>query len=145
MSPAIVGVFIPVIAIVLGVGAAIVQIIANHRQRLQRAEHRHRERLAALDKGLELPADPVEPVVDPRHRPRDLLRGLVLLLVGAVLVPALMRNGDADVALFGLLPAAVGLAYVIYYVVERRRESAKQKEAPGSETGASLPPLPPRA
>jgi hypothetical protein len=140
MSPAIVGVFIPVIAIVLGVGAAIVQIIANHRQRMQRADHRHRERLAAIDKGLELPADPAEPVVDPRHRPRDLLRGLVLLLVGAVLVPALMRNGDADIALFGLLPAAVGLAYLVYYLVERRRESAAQKDAAASETGGSLAP-----
>jgi hypothetical protein len=130
MSPAIVGVFIPVIAIVLGVGAAIVQIIANHR--MQRADHRHRERLAAIDKGLELPADPAEPVVDPRHRPRDLLRGLVLLLVGAVLVPALMRNGDADIALFGLLPAAVGLAYLVYYLVERRRESAAQQDAAAS-------------
>jgi hypothetical protein len=140
MSPAIVGVFIPVIAIVLGVGAAIVQIIANHRQRLQRAEHRHRERLAAIEKGLELPADPPEPVVDARQRPRDLLRGLVLLLVGAVLVPALMRNGDADVALFGLLPAAVGLAYVIYYVVERRRAAAAEKNAPGGENGGSLAP-----
>jgi hypothetical protein len=140
MNPAIVGEFIPIIAIILGVGAAIVQIIANHRQRLQRAEHRHSERLAAIDKGLELPPDPLEPVADPRHRPRHLLRGLVLVLVGAVLVPALIRNGDADVALFGLLPAAVGLAYLIYYVIEGRRESAAFDDAHRPQAAGPLPP-----
>jgi hypothetical protein len=51
-----------------------------------------------------------------------------------------MRNGDTDVALFGLLPAAVGLAYLIYYAVERRRESAAQKDAPPVKNGGSLSP-----
>jgi hypothetical protein len=41
---------IPILGIVLGVGVAIVAIIASHREKQKRAELRHRERIAAIEK-----------------------------------------------------------------------------------------------
>jgi len=117
---------IPILAIVLGIGLGVVQVIASHRQRVQRAEHRHRERIAAIDKGLDLPLDPPEPLLDPRRmRPRYLLRGLILVFVGATLTLALWQtDGIQQNWLYGLIPAGVGIAYLIYYFLEGRREAA---------------------
>ncbi len=130
MDPAVLGVMIPIVAIIFGVGIGVVWVIAAHRQRMQRADFRHRERLAAIDKGLELPPDPMD--ADPNatvRRPRHLLRGLVLLLVGLALTAALGQTG-AEGYLFGLIPAAAGLGYLIYYLVEGRHEAARALGAP---------------
>jgi Domain of unknown function (DUF6249) len=125
MDPATLGVMIPILAIVLGIGLGVVQVIASHRQRVQRAEHRHRERIAAIDKGLEMPLDPPELPLDPaRNRSRYLLRGLILVFVGATLTIALWQtDGIGQHWLYGLIPAGVGIAYLIYYFLEGRRDA----------------------
>lgn len=122
MSPAILGLFIPLSAIVLGVLVAIVYITAAHRQSMQRAELRHRERLAAIEKGLEVPPDADAVRAPPMRRPRFLLRGLVLTFVGIALTVALRNAGGEEGSLFGLVLSAAGLAYLIFYFVEGRHE-----------------------
>jgi hypothetical protein len=110
---------IPIFGIVFGVGVAIVSIVAGHRERVKRAELRHRERIAALEKGIELPP---EPDFDARNkRAGSLKSGLMGVFVGIVLYFALRSNADADVALFGLRPAAVGIANLIAYFVESKK------------------------
>ena len=121
MDPAIVGVFIPIVAILAGIAVAIVAMFTGHRQRLQRAELRHRERLAAIDKGFELPPDP--PDVDPKagDDARFLRHGLVLVALGVTLTAAMFQIPDKNVPyLFGLIPAAIGVAYLVYYVIRAR-------------------------
>lgn len=119
---------IPIVGTIMGVGLAMLAVVLYYRQRTQKTELRHRERLAALEKGIELPPDP-EP--EPR-RPRYLLRGLVWLFTGIAIFVFLGAVADDDVALLGGIPAAVGLAYLIFYFVEGRHE----KPAPGAvETG----------
>jgi len=135
MNPAVLGVMIPILAIILGVATAITAIIAGHRQRALRAELRHRERLAAIEKGIEIPNDPVEYSMPPMPRPRHLLRGLIWFFVGAVLTVAMWQTAGDVPYLFGLIPAAVGLAYLIYYFVEGRHEPEL--------TPGSAPPAPP--
>jgi hypothetical protein len=109
---------IPILSIALGVGIAIVAIIASHRQKTQRAELRHRERLAAIEKGIELPPDPVEN----GKKSTGLRGGISSLLVGIVLYFALRAVADEDVALFGLIPAAVGAANLLFYFLEGRKK-----------------------
>ena len=121
MAIELLALFIPIIMIVLGVAIAIVWIVTAHRQKVQRFEMRHRERMAAIDKGLDLPADPVEP--ETMKKTGGLRSGLVGLLVGIVLYLALRAVADEDVALFGLVPAAIGLANLVSYFVESRRSS----------------------
>ena len=49
---------IPILGIVMGVGIAIIAILTAHREKQKRVELRHRERLAAIEKGIELAPDP---------------------------------------------------------------------------------------
>jgi hypothetical protein len=132
MEPAILGVMIPIIAIVLGMTTAIVSIVAGHRQRVQRAELRHRERLAAIEKGLEIPPDPADAEPVSMRRPRYLLRGLIFLFVGLTVTGAMWQLAGDIPYLFGLVPAAVGLGYLVFYFVEGRHEAQAARAAQAS-------------
>jgi uncharacterized membrane protein len=133
--------------------------------RYKRQQLRHQERMAALEKGAELPAEPVEKAPAPWSPRIYLLRGLVWLFTGIGLavflfgmsvtigsrqetiedrlwrVQNLRRNGATEdeikqllnskepvrkdfpegLALIGLIPIGVGLAYIIYYRGEDKR------------------------
>ena len=136
MNPDVIAVFIPVVAIIFGVAVAIVSIVVAHRQRMQRAELRHRERIVAIEKGMELPADPPEIETSPTRRPRHLLRGLVLVFVGSALTAAFYQTHGSDFPyLYGLIPVAAGIAYLIYYFIEGRHEVPPPNGAPPESPG----------
>ncbi|HUO79994.1 MAG TPA: DUF6249 domain-containing protein [Steroidobacteraceae bacterium] len=120
MNPAVIGVFIPIVAILAGIGVAIVAMLASHRQRLQRTELRHRERLAAIEKGFELPPDPPDFEAKSADESRFLRHGLVLVAIGVTVAVAMYQLPDNVPWLFGFIPAAIGIAYLIYYVVRTR-------------------------
>lgn len=122
MDEDLIALLIPIFGIVFGVGVAIVAIVVGHREKLKRAELRHRERITALEKGIELPPDP-EPDANGK-RGGSLKRGLSGLFLGVVLYYALREVTDGQVAIFGLIPAAIGLANLISYLVESRRRDA---------------------
>jgi hypothetical protein len=124
MQTDILGVMIPLSAVILGIGAGIVGIVTRHRQTLLRADLRHKERMAAIEKGIDLPPDP--PELDVR-RPRFLLKGLIWTFTGAAVYVALDSLAGADEAKLGLVPVAVGLGYLVYYAVQGRHE-----EKPGA-------------
>jgi hypothetical protein len=123
-------ILIPLVSIVLGIGMTIVTILSRHRRQMQELDHRHRERMAAIEKGLDLPPDPV--LVD-RERDAErsrryrragsdyLLRGLIWLGVGLALSVSDSFLGSGN-RTFGWIAAAVGAAYLIYYALEGRRE-----------------------
>jgi|SRR5688572_4052929 len=119
MDIEVLALFIPISMIVLGVAVAIVAIVTAHRRRVLRNESRHKERMAALEKGMELPPDPVE--ADTGGRVGGLRSGIGGILVGVVLYLALRGVADEDVALFGLIPAAFGVASLVSYIVESRK------------------------
>jgi len=96
----------------------------------------HTERMAAIERGMELPATSLELLGDQvtkSKRPRTaLLPGLVWLFVGiAISVSRLSLDGHDAPLMVGLIPAGIGLAYLIYYFVEERKQIAKQGAAPG--------------
>jgi hypothetical protein len=125
MDVDVMAIFIPLFAIVFGIGVAIVAIISKHREKLQRADLRHKERLAAIEKGLELPPELEQPENGDMRGSGALRSGLIGLGVGIVLYFALDRVAGDDVALFGLIPAAVGLANLIFYFIETRRDNGR--------------------
>ncbi len=123
---------IPGVAIVMSLAIPIVAIIADFSKRRKIYELHHKERLAAIEKGVELPPIPVELVgALPKGRPRYLLRGLVWLFVGLGVLVALSgitRSEAEKVWMLGFIPTGVGLAYLIYYFIEGKRveeEAAK--------------------
>lgn len=118
MTPDVLGVMIPLSAIILGISAGIVGIVSRHRQQVQRADLRHRERLAAMEKGVELPPE----LEDPVERPRYLLKGLVWSFIGISAYFALNALAGSEESMLAGIPFAVGLAYLVYYFVQGRRE-----------------------
>jgi hypothetical protein len=132
MSPAVVGVFIPIVAILAGIGVAIVGMLTAHRQRLQRNELRHRERLAAIDKGFELPPDPPDAEPKAGDDARFLRHGLVLLAIGVTVTAAMIQIPDKDLPwLFGFIPGAIGIAYLVYFAIRARLAARGTPPGPG--------------
>jgi Domain of unknown function (DUF6249) len=107
----------------------------NYRKRQRLMELHHTERMAAIERGMELPPLPIE-LIDgrstPKRRRTALLPGLVWFFIGLALAVATLVGssaGDDEIPLFvGLIPVGVGLAYLIYYFVEGRTIEARWLE-----------------
>jgi hypothetical protein len=120
-----IAVFIPIVAIVMGVGIGMLAIYFDYRKKQDMFALHHKERMAAIEKGMDVPPLPPEFFQDGRRsRPRThgdfLRRGLVLLFVGAAISIALY-NTNRNSYLWGLVPAAVGVAQLLYYYLARPR------------------------
>lgn len=124
MGPDTLAILIPLSAIILGISAGVVGIVTKHRQLVQRADLRHKERLVAIEKGLELPPEPEDPI----QRPRYLLKGLVWSFAGIAAYLALNALAGSDESTLAAIPVAIGAAYLIYYFVQGRREDAAALE-----------------
>jgi len=143
-----VGVSIPIIAIVGGLATGAVAIVTDYRRRREIYEMHHKERMFALERGIELPplppglidddeahikhmADGLKSAVQSSgyRRYRNSLRsGLTWLFVGLGLGVALTLNRDLETASWALIPIGLGLAKLLYYFV--------------GERGAPIPPVP---
>jgi Domain of unknown function (DUF6249) len=124
---------IPLFGIVFAIGLPlsipIVYIVLNYRKRRRLMELHHAERMAAIERGMDIPPLPIE-LIDggsPRRRRTSLLPGLVWFFVGLAIVGGMAIGGaDDDVPwMFGLIPLGVGAAYLIYYFAEGRNIEAK--------------------
>lgn len=135
MNEDVLALLIPIIAITMGLLIPIVRSVLNYRRQRDLVEAHHRERLAAIERGMDIPALPESFYNSPGtlSRPRYLLNGMVWLFVGITLFAALWSVAGEDVAWFGLIPAGVGLAFLIYYAIEGRHER------PGAEPRRNAP------
>ncbi len=100
----------------------------------RRRELEHRERMAALEKGQPLPPTiPPELLTHTQLTPRDYLRrGLLWLFFGIGVflafylagwaMPGQAGDSVARFAFAGLVPAAVGLAYLVFYATDPERQ-----------------------
>jgi hypothetical protein len=114
---------VPVVFLVVSWGIA---YVALHFRNKARA-FRHAERMAALEKGMELPPEPVQPALGPKAH---LLRGLKWLFVGmGISIFFLsMRAAEHDnhlfaVATLGLIPMGVGIAHLVVYRLDSRQQA----------------------
>ena len=125
MNEDAIAVFIPIVAIVMSLAIPIVYTITDYRRRRDIVEAHHKERLAAIERGVEIPPLP-ESFYQPiqRRPPRTgsaLLPGLIWFFIGIALFIALSAVAGHGVAYFSLIPAGIGLAYLIYHFVEGRK------------------------
>lgn len=138
MTADVLGVFIPIIAIVMGIGMGMLSTWSEHKRRSQLMEQSHRERMAALEKGLPMPEVPANLVsgkrddANPRNASLRAMRfGLMMVGIGVVLFFALQRVTNDHVELFGLIPAVIGAANLVYaYLLSRREREAGQGQSP---------------
>jgi hypothetical protein len=138
MRPDIIGVFIPIVAIIMGCSIAIVSIWAEHKRKAQLMEQNHRERMNAIEKGIELPPLPDHLIHEGNSNgpatatpAKSLRAGIMLSLIGGLLYFAIDRMGADDIALFGLIPAAVGIANLVYAAIQWNKEQDKDKNKDG--------------
>ena len=124
---------IPLFGIVFAVGLPlsipIVWIALNYRKRRRLMELHHVERMAAIERGMEIPPLPLELIDGRSGRRSSLLPGLVWFFIGlAVVIGSLAMHDDDVPVVGGLIPLGIGLAYLIYYAVEGRHVEARQLE-----------------
>lgn len=125
------GLLIPLAGIAVPFSIPITWIVLNYRKRRRLMELYHTERMAAIERGMELPELPLD-LIDGRSRSRrsSLLPGLVWFFIGlAVFAGWLITDFDDDIPVIGgLIPVGIGLAYLIYYYVEGRHTEKQQLE-----------------
>ena len=129
MGPDTLGIFIPIIAVFMSLLIPIVYAITDYRRRRDIVEAHHKERLAGIERGMDIPPLPeafFKPLAK-NDRPRHLLTGMIWLFVGIGVGVFLYTVAGDDVAALGLIPAGVGLAFLVYYFVEGRNELAEYK------------------
>lgn len=131
MNEEAVAVFIPIVAIVMSLLIPIVFQITDYRRRRDIVEALHRERMASIERGIEpkpLPAELLDPFRRNRN-PRYLLTGMIWLFIGIGLFVFLGAVADEDVRWLGLIPGGIGLAYLLYHLIEGRHEKGIQPPA----------------
>lgn len=123
--------FIPIIAIVMGIGIGMLSIWLDYQKKARLFELNHKERLFALERGIELPPLPEDffrngsqkdGPSDPRAS--SLRWGLMWLLLGAALGVAIGFNNTMEEATWALLPMAIGIAQLIFYKISGDRAVA---------------------
>jgi hypothetical protein len=128
----IVALMIPIVAIVMIFGTGMLHIYLNYRKRRDMFALYHQERMAAIEKGIELPPLPEDFFHEESNGAKParraghgtLLSGLILLFIGLTLYLALyftVPQGDVNVALYALIPAGIGAAFLIYYFAVGRK------------------------
>ena len=119
---------VPIVAITFGVGfiPALVWIILSYRKRRRFMELHHTERMAAIERGMDIPPLPLE-LIDGRSNRRgsSLRSGLVWAFIGAALLISMQLDGDTP-ALPGLVCLGIGLALLVYYFFEGRNTESRQ-------------------
>ncbi len=122
---------IPIIAMVMGIGMAMLAIMMDYRKKRVMLELLHKERMLMLERGLEVPPLPPELFEQGRNAARIcspatiLRRGLLFLLVGVAVAGALVFNEDLASAVWAGIPVAIGVAYLISYLIEVNRPAVK--------------------
>ncbi|HJY40944.1 MAG TPA: DUF6249 domain-containing protein [Steroidobacteraceae bacterium] len=138
---------IPIFGILFGIGGPAVVIIVwfslNYHKRRKLMELHHAERMAAIERGMEIPPLPIE-LIDgrstPKRRSTALLPGLVWFFIGLAFVVGALAGNDEDIPVFaGLIPLGIGLAYLIYYFVEGRKIEARWMEHDLAQRGNTRP------
>lgn len=139
---------VPIVAITFGVAfvPSIIWIILSYRKRRRFMDLHHTERMAAIERGMDIPPLPLE-LIDgksPRARRSSLLPGLVWFFIGLALLGGRVTDGDIPM-IASLIPLGIGLAYLIYYFVEGKAvekqlldHDLRPRERPGQLGGPGV-------
>jgi len=127
---------VPIVAIVMGIGVAMLAVTLTYLKRKHMFSLYHQERMAAIEKGVELPPLPdaffceeAKGQTRGHSSPhRRLLTGLILLAIGLSMMVALYIDKDNGY-IYGIVPAAIGLAYLLFYFTVGRKEAQVEAQA----------------
>lgn len=129
----ILALLIPITAIVGGLSIPILYILTHYKKRQLLLEQNHKERMLALEKGIELPPIPAALLSrDVFDSPEDhhcgwdeadkyLRSGITWLFVGLALAAVVWLKNEPENAGWALIPVAVGLAKLLFYRLAGKR------------------------
>ena len=120
IGPDTLGVMIPITAIMGGFAIAIVAIIMGARKK----ELEHKERLIAMEKGIEIPQTQ-QPEARPPYR-SNRTAGLVMTLIGVAVTIANWTVGGATAGVWGFIPLAIGIGLLISSALEKNEVEKKK-------------------
>jgi hypothetical protein len=143
---------IPIIAIVMGLGVGMLKLWLDFRKKREILQAHHAERMAAIEKGIELPPlppqfygndirslpiDVIQEQLKGRHLALSQLRsGLIWLLVGIAISVALYADHEHaqshNAAWWGGVPIAIGLSKLLFYFIANRMNAGA--DAPGAQS-----------
>jgi Domain of unknown function (DUF6249) len=111
---------LPIVAIVLGIGLAALSVWTRYQHKRALFELHHKERLAAIERGIDVPPLPSEFFETAKtgkaiQSAERLRRGLVWTAAGLAWVAAQSLNEKPHQAAYGLIPIAIGVANLAYY------------------------------
>jgi uncharacterized membrane protein YhaH (DUF805 family) len=136
--PDVMALLIPILFVTVSLAALIIWIVVGYRRRVHEIDCRHKERMAAIEKGLELPPESLPQPEQMPPRSRYLLRGLVWLGVGLAITFGGRNWLQAPMGGSGWIAVAVGVAYLIFYFVEGHRTAVPKPEAAVSSGDQTL-------
>ncbi len=127
---------VPLVAIIMGIGVGMLALWLDHQKKIHIFELHHKERLMAIERGMEVPPLPAEFFHGRGKSETSLISnlrwGLIWLLLGLAIAAAMILNGDSARATWGLIPIAIGLAQLIFYSIGRRQEPGVDVSQGGS-------------
>ena len=125
MNETTLAIMIPIVSIVLGIGVGMLALYLDFLKKRESIKLYHAERMAAIEKGIELPPLPpdhfktretTESSASARRR-----AGLILLFLGLSIGGAMLGMG-IQAFWWGMVPAALGLALLIAGLLEAREQ-----------------------
>jgi hypothetical protein len=125
--PETIAVLIPLGAMMGGIIIAIIAVIAAGRKK----ELEHKERLLAMEKGIEIP-QPSVPECRPAYQ-SNRTAGFVMTLLGIALTIAIWAVAGSRGGVWGLIPLAIGIGLLISAAVEKKEWEKKESRVPGGE------------
>jgi F0F1-type ATP synthase membrane subunit a len=116
LSPEMVAVLIPITAVIGTVIIIIVLMILQMREK----ELKHKEKMLAMEKGIEIPEDQVK---EKKKRPRYLsirMVGYVFAFIGASIFLGILVSSGVKDAVWGFIPLFFGLALLLSAHLEKK-------------------------
>jgi hypothetical protein len=117
--------------IVFGLPIAIVALVQTFRLRRQKLAHETMRLM--IEKGMPVPPELINPPPPAKPPKSDLRRGLIWLALGGGLMILLKKVGDEPgLWTLGLIPALIGGAYLLCWIIGRSRERREAGREPSS-------------
>ena len=147
ISSGVLAMRIPIIAIVGAFASGMFAVYHRAQRQREMLQLYHAERMAAIEKGIELPPLPPEVFQDQdgghhgkRYLGRSRYRGVITLLVGVAVTLALRQSpGVSTPWWWGLVIVAVGLGQLLTGYLERDNASAASA-GPSAQPGSNMDP-----
>lgn len=126
---------IPLVAIISVFGAGVVIVAIVMYIHYKKEVMRNKERMAAIEKGIPLPANGGSSRHDDSSH-SSLRSGIVLLFMGIGLALALWVNAGMDGAVWGVFVGLIGVGKLVYWAIAGRKEAVDSRD--NADEGMSI-------